>query len=79
MKEKHKNGCNILIMIFTNLEKYVNSKKCSKQRSQPPHPSLQQSRSYFHAEKVTWLRLLFAIEYVYPADRVTKRSVYCSP
>ena len=30
------------------------------------------------AEKVTWLRLLFAIEYAYPADRVTKRSVYRS-
>ena len=27
MKEKHKNGCNILIMTFTNLEKYVYSKK----------------------------------------------------
>ena len=25
-KEKHKNGCNILIMTFTNLEKYVYSK-----------------------------------------------------
>ena len=79
MKEKHKNGCNILIMTFTNLEKYVNFKKCSKQRSQPPHPSLQQSRSYFHAEKVTLLRLLCTGEYVYPADRVTKRSVYHSP
>ena len=32
MKEKHKNGCNILIMTFTNLEKYVYSKKCLKQR-----------------------------------------------
>ena len=40
------------------------------------------------AEKVTWLRLLFAIEYAYPADRVTKRSrfivhlkslISCSP
>ena len=30
------------------------------------------------AEEVTWLRLLFAIEYAYPADRVTKRSVYRS-
>ena len=79
MKEKHKNGCNILIMTFTNLKKYVNSKKCSKQQSQSPHPSLQQSRRYFHVEKVTWLWLLFAIEYVYPADRVTKRSVYRSP
>ena len=25
----------------------------------PPHPSLQQSRRYFPAKKVTWLRLLF--------------------
>jgi len=32
MKEKHKNDCNILIMTFTNLEKYVFSKKCLKQR-----------------------------------------------
>ena len=38
MKEKHENGCNILIMTFTNLEKYVYSKKCLKQRRQPPHP-----------------------------------------
>ena len=60
MKEKHKNGCNILIMTFTNLEKYVYSKnECLKQRRQPPpNSSLQQSRRYFRAEKVTWLRLL---------------------
>ena len=31
-------------MTFTNLEKYVYSKKCLKQRRQPPYPSLQQSR-----------------------------------
>ena len=62
MKEKHKNGCNILIMTLSNLEKYVYSKKCLKQRRQPLHPSLQQSRRYFRGEKVTWLRLLFAIE-----------------
>ena len=36
MKEKHENGCNILIMTFTNLEKYVYSKKCLKQRRKPP-------------------------------------------
>ena len=68
-------------MTFTNLEKYVYFKKCLKQRRQPPppHPSLQQSWRYFRAEKVTWLRLLFAVEYAYPADRVTKRSVYRSP
>ena len=36
MKEKHTNGCNILMMTFTNLEKYVYSKKCLKQRRQPP-------------------------------------------
>ena len=31
MKEKHENDCNILIMTFTNHEKYVYSKKCLKQ------------------------------------------------
>ena len=68
-------------MAFTDLEKYVYFKKCLKQRRQPPppHPSLQQSRKYFRAEKVTRLRLLFAIEFAYPADRVTKSSVYRSP
>ena len=65
-------------MAFTNLEKYVYFKKCSKQRRHP-HPSLQQSRGYFGAEKVTRLRLLFAVEFAYPADRVTNRSVYRSP
>ena len=69
MKEKHKNGCNSLITTFTNLESYLYSKKCLKQWRQPPPPprSLQQSR------------LLFAVEYVYPADRVTQCSVYRSP
>ena len=62
-----------------NLEKYLNSKKCLKQRRQPHHPSLQQSRRYFRVEKVTWLRLLFTIEYAYLAVRVTKRSVYHLP
>ena len=38
MKEKPKNGCNILIMTFTNLEKCVYFKKCLKQRRQPPPP-----------------------------------------
>ena len=75
-------------MTFTNLKKYVSQKKCLKQPRQlptpPPHPtplnpSLQQSRRYFRAEKVTRLRLLFAIEFAHPADRVTKRSVYRSP
>ena len=67
-------------MFFINLQKYVYSKKCSKQRSQPaPHSS--KNRRYFRAKKVTWLQLLFAIEYAYcdPADRVTKRSIYRSP
>ena len=72
-------------MAFTNLEKYVYFKKCSKQRRHhpppPAHPSLQQSRRYFGAENVTRLRLLFAVEFAfaYPADRVTNRSVYRSP
>ena len=56
-----KTGCNILIMTFTNLEKYVYSKKGLKQRRQPPpNTSLQQCRMYFRAKKVIWLRLLFA-------------------
>ena len=76
-------------MTFTNLKKYVSQKKCLKQPRQLPtpppptptplNPSLQQSRRYFRAEKVTRLRLLFAIEFAHPADRVTKRSVYRSP
>ena len=53
-------------------------RQCLKQRRQAPFQSLQQSRRYFRAKKVTWLRLFFAIEYAYPADRVTKRSVYRS-
>ena len=32
MKEKNKNFYHILRMIFTNLKKYVYSKKCLKQR-----------------------------------------------
>ena len=42
-------------MTFTNLEQYVYSEKCLKQRFQPPYPSPQQSRKYFRAKKVTWL------------------------
>ena len=40
MKEKHNNGCNSLITTFTNLESYVYSKKCLKQRRQPPPTAL---------------------------------------
>ena len=69
------------MMTFTNLEKYVYFKKCLKQRRQPPNPSLEQSRRYFRDEKDTWLYgcYLYATEFAYPADRVTKRSVYRSP
>ena len=83
MKEKNKNSSNILIMTFTNLKKYVYSKKCLKQKRQRllPNLPLQQSRRCFRAEKVTWLQLLFVSEYAYCdlADRVTKHSVYRSP
>ena len=66
-------------MTFTNLEKYAYStEKMLKTTTSTPYQSLQQSQRYFRAEKVTWQRLLFAIEYAYPADRVTKRSVYRS-
>ena len=50
-------------MTLTNLEKYVYSKKCLKQRHQPlPLPlaksKVRSLRRYFRAENVTWLRLL---------------------
>ena len=50
------------------------SKTCLKQRRQttPPNPSFQQSRRYFGAEKVTWLRLLFASM---PIQQVEKQNV----
>ena len=70
-------------MTFTSFEKYVYSKKCVKQRlpspHPSPHPSLQQSRRYFRAEKVTWLRLLFAILNMPIQQIVTKRFVYRAP
>ena len=64
-------------MTFTNLEKYLYS--TPPPPTGPTPPSLQQSGRYFRADKVTWLRSLFAIKYAYPADGVTKRSVYRSP
>ena len=51
MKEKTKNGCNILIMIFTNLEKYVYSKKCLKQRRQPATPRSSKVEGIFAPKK----------------------------
>ena len=55
----HKNGCNILIMTLTNLEKYVYSKKCVKRGRQPPTPPSIKVEGISRAGKVTWLRLLF--------------------
>ena len=67
-------------MTFTNLEKYVYSKKCLKQRRQPPNPSLQKVEGIFAPKKTPgYSCYLYAIEFAYPADRVTKRSVYRSP
>ena len=67
-------------MTFTNLEKYVYSKKCLKQRCQPPNPSLQKVEGIFAPKRTPGYGCyLYAIEFAYPADRVTKRSVYRSP
>ena len=71
-EKKHKNGCNILIMTFTSLEKYMYSKKCSKQLRHFPT----RSRRYFRA---CWLRLLFAVLNMPTQQIVTKRLVYHSP
>ena len=51
MKEKHKNGFNILIMTFTNLKKYLYSKKCLKQRRQPPTPLSSKVEGIFAPKK----------------------------
>ena len=51
MKQKKKNGCNILIMIFTNLKKYVYSKKCLKQRRQPLNPPSSKVEGIFALKK----------------------------
>ena len=70
-------------MTFTNLEKYLYSKKYLKQRRQPPPPppplppaikvegifALRESLGYG-----CYLQLNFA----YPADRVRKLSVICN-
>ena len=49
MTEKHKNGCNILIMTFTTLEKYVYySTKSLKQRCQPPPLPPAKSKVFSH-------------------------------
>ena len=79
MKEKHRNGCNILIMILTYLEKYVYSKKCSKKRRQPPKPLLSKVEGIFAPKESAGYRCYLQFWYAYPADRVTKRSVYRSP
>ena len=68
------------MMTFTNLGKYVYSKKCLKQRRQPPNPSLRKVEGIFAPKKTPGYGCyLYAIEFAYPADRVTKRSVYRSP
>ena len=67
-------------MTFTNLEKYVYSKKVLKTTTSTLLPLSPAKSKVFSRRKVTsWLRLLFAIEYAYQADRVTKRSLYRSP
>ena len=49
--KKQNNGCNILIMTFTNLKKYVYSKKCSKQRRQPPTTPSSKFKGIFAPKK----------------------------
>ena len=68
------------MLTFTNLGKYVYSKKCLKQRHQPPNLSLQKVEGIFVPKKTPGYGCyLYAIEFAHPADRVTKRSVYRSP
>ena len=65
MKEKHpNNGLSQSRKICVVFQKEL------KTTTSTPHPSLQQSRRYFRAEKVTCLQQII---------KVTKRSVYRSP
>ena len=80
MKEKHKSVCNILIMAFTNLEKDVYSKTIPPPPPNPPIPPSCKVEGILAPKiKIHLATAAFAIEYVYPTDRVTKRSVYRSP
>ena len=68
------------MMTFTNLEKYVYFKKCLKQRRQPPTPPSSKVEGIFTPKKSPGYDCyLYVIEFAYPADRVTKCSVYRSP
>ena len=76
MEEKHKNGCNILIMIFTNLEKYVYSKKCLKQRRQPPPLPPAKSKVFSRQKSRLATAVWFVIEYTYPADNYKSNKTF---
>ena len=67
-------------MIFSlKISKKVYSKKCLKQRHQPPYPSLQQIKvEGILAPKKSPGYSCFLQLNAYPGDRVTKRSVYRS-
>ena len=68
------------MMTFTNLEKYVYSIKCLKQRRQRPTPPSSKVEGIFAPKKSPGYGCyLRAIEFAYPADRVTKRSICRSP
>ena len=66
-------------MAFTNLENDVYSKKPLPPRQSPQSPSCKLEGILAPKIKSHLATAAFAIEYVYPADRVTKRSVYRSP
>ena len=55
------------------------SKKCLKQRRQPPNPSLQKVEGIFAPKKSPAGYGCYLQLNAYPGDRVTKRSVYRSP
>ena len=64
-------------MTFTNLEKYVYSKKCDVNPT--TNPSSKVEGIFAPKKSPGYGCYLYIMEFAYPADRVTKRSVYRSP
>ena len=60
-------------MAFTNLEKCVYSKKCLKQRRQPPYQFLQQSRSHLATKT---FRLSFFLKNYFLQPRIRKTGYF---
>ena len=62
------------MMTFTNLEKYMYSKKCLKQRRQPPNPSLQKVEGIFAPKKTPGYAVI-CTQFNLPIQQIEKQNV----